>query len=217
MKKIIEFFPDKLKNILYEQIKEKQENLEEIRIRIQNPIILKFDQEERTIKYIPMSEDMLTIMELICENSIYSYQKQISAGFITLQGGHRVGIVGSCVIENNKVINIKYINSFNFRIARQVIGAGNQVLQYILKDNKVLNTLIVSPPGYGKTTILRDVARLLSTGNRNWSGVDVGIIDERSEIASLYKGIPQNEVGIRTDIIENISKSEGMKILVRSM
>jgi stage III sporulation protein AA len=217
MKKIIEFFPDKLKNILYEQIKEKQENLEEIRIRIQNPIILKFDQEERTIKYIPTSEDMLTIMELICENSIYSYQKQISAGFITLQGGHRVGIVGSCVIENNKVINIKYINSFNFRIARQVIGAGNQVLQYILKDNKVLNTLIVSPPGYGKTTILRDVARLLSTGNRNWSGVDVGIIDERSEIASLYKGIPQNEVGIRTDIIENISKSEGMKILVRSM
>ena len=217
MKKIIEFFPDKLKNILYEQIKEKKDNLEEIRIRVQNPIIFKFSEEEIVIKYIPTSEDMLTIMQLICENSIYSYQKQISAGFITLQGGHRVGIVGSCVIENNKVINIKYINSFNFRIARQVIGAGNQVLQYVLKDNKVLNTLIVSPPGYGKTTILRDVARLLSTGNNNFDGVDVGIIDERSEIASLYKGVPQNNVGMRTDIIENISKSEGMKILVRSM
>lgn len=217
MKNIIEYFPDKLKNILYEQIKEEQDNLEEIRIRVKCPIVLKFNGEEKLINYIPNSEDMLTIMQLICENSIYSYQKQISSGFVTLQGGHRVGVVGSCVIENNRVINIKYINSFNFRIAKQVIGAGKLVLKYILHDNKVLNTLIVSPPGHGKTTILRDVARLLSTGTDDFYGFDVGIIDERSEIASLYKGIPQNNVGMRTDIIENISKSDGMKILVRSM
>lgn len=217
MKNIIEYFPDKLKNILYEQIKEEQDNLEEIRIRVKCPIVLKFNGEEKLINYIPNSEDMLTIMQLICENSIYSYQKQISSGFVTLQGGHRVGVVGSCVIENNRVINIKYINSFNFRIAKQLIGAGKLVLKYILHDNKVLNTLIVSPPGHGKTTILRDVARLLSTGTDDFYGFDVGIIDERSEIASLYKGIPQNNVGMRTDIIENISKSDGMKILVRSM
>lgn len=217
MKNIIEYFPDKLKNILYEQIKEEQDNLEEIRIRVKCPIVLKFNGEEKLINYIPNSEDMLTIMQLICENSIYSYQKQISSGFVTLQGGHRVGVVGSCVIEDNRVINIKYINSFNFRIAKQVIGAGKLILKYILHDNKVLNTLIVSPPGHGKTTILRDVARLLSTGTDDFYGCDVGIIDERSEIASLYKGIPQNNVGMRTDIIENISKSDGMKILVRSM
>ena len=221
MKKIIEYFPDKLRNILYEKIKEKEDVIEEIRIRNNNPIILKFNTNEEIIKYNVTSNEMLAILQLICENSIYSYQKQISSGFITLQGGHRVGIVGSCVIENDKVINIKYINSFNFRIARQVIGCSNKILKYILnlESNNVLNTLIISPPGYGKTTILRDIVREVSTGNMNlkFAGIDVGIVDERSEIASLYKGVPQNDVGIRTDILENISKANGMKILVRSM
>lgn len=221
MKKIIEYFPDKLRNLLFEKINEKEDELEEIRIRNQKPIILKFCKEEVIIKYIVSSQEMVTILQLICENSIYSYQKQISSGFITLQGGHRVGIVGSCVIENNKITNINYISSFNFRIARQVVGSGNDVLKYILdlEKNNVYNTLIISPPGYGKTTLIRDIVRQVSNGNENFkfNGVTVGIVDERSEIASLYKGVPQNDVGIRTDIIENISKSIGIKILVRSM
>lgn len=217
MKKIIEYFPDKLRNILFEKIREKEDCLEEIRIRNQKPIILKFNNDEEVIKYIVSSEEMVTILQLICENSIYSYQKQISSGFITLQGGHRVGIVGSCVIENNKIININYINSFNFRIARQVIGCSNNILKHILDENSVYNTLIISPPGYGKTTLIRDIVRQVSNGNENFKGITVGIVDERSEIASLYKGVPQNDVGIRTDVIENISKSIGIKILVRSM
>ncbi len=221
MKKIIEYFPDKLRGILYEQIKDKDNELEEIRIRNEKPIILKFNKEENIIKYNVNSEEILTILQLICENSIYSYQKQISSGFITLQGGHRVGLVGSCVIENNILKNINYINSFNFRIARQVIGCSSKLLKYILnlENNSIFNTLIVSPPGYGKTTILKDVARQISSGNEelNFKGITVGIVDERSEIASLYKGVPQNDVGIKTDIIENVSKSIGMRILVRSM
>lgn len=221
MKKIIEYFPDKLRNLLFEKIKGKEEFLEEIRIRNQKPIILKFSNEEELIKYIVSSEEMITILQLICENSIYSYQKQISAGFITLHGGHRVGIVGSCVIENNKITNINYINSFNFRIARQVIGCSNSILKEILNSekNNVYNTLIISPPGYGKTTLIRDITRQISSGNNDFKlkGITVGVVDERSEIASLYKGVPQNDIGIRTDVIENISKSIGIKILVRSM
>ncbi len=221
MKKVIEYFPDRLRDILFEKIKDNQEKLEEIRIRNQKPIILKFNNDEVIIKYVVNSEEIVSLLQLICENSIYSYQKQISSGFITLQGGHRVGIVGSCVIENNKIININYINSFNFRIARQVIGCSNNVLKHILdiKKNSVYNTLIISPPGYGKTTLIRDIARQVSNGNDEYSffGITVGIVDERSEIASLYKGIPQNDVGIRTDVIDNISKSIGIKLLVRSM
>lgn len=221
MKKIIEYFPDKLQNILFEKIKSSEDKLEEIRIRNQRPIILKFNSEEVVVKYIVNSEEIIHILQLICENSIYSYQKQISSGFITLQGGHRVGLVGSCVIENNKIININYINSFNFRIARQVIGCSNNILKNILdiEKNNVFNTLIISPPGFGKTTLIRDIARQLSSGisEYNFNGVTVGIVDERSEIASLYKGVPQNDVGIRTDVIENVSKSVGIKILVRSM
>ena len=93
---------------------------------------MKFNKEENIIKYNVNSEEILTILQLICENSIYSYHKQISSGFITLQGGHRVGLVGSCVIENNILKNINYINSFNFRIARQVIGCSSKLLKYIL-------------------------------------------------------------------------------------
>lgn len=221
MKKIIEYFPDKLQNILFEKIKSNEEKLEEIRIRNQRPIILKFNSEEVVIKYIVNSEEIINTLQLICENSIYSYQKQISSGFITLQGGHRVGLVGSCVIENNKIININYINSFNFRIARQAIGCSNNILKHILdiEKNNVFNTLIISPPGFGKTTLIRDIARQVSSGisEYGFKGITVGIVDERSEIASLYKGVPQNDVGIRTDVIENISKSVGIKILVRSM
>lgn len=219
MKNIIEYFPDKLRNILAEKLK--TEGLEEIRVRNGKPIILKFNNKEEVIKYAICSQEILEILQLICENSIYSYQKNISTGFITLHGGHRVGIVGSCVIENDKVININYINSFNFRIARQVIGCADGILEHILdlKNNSILNSLIVSPPGYGKTTILKDVTRQISNGieNKNFKGIDVGIVDERSEIASMYKGIPQNDLGIRTDILENVSKSTGMKMLVRSM
>lgn len=221
MKKIIEYFPDKLQNILIEKIKANEDKLEEIRIRNQRPIILKFNSEEVVVEYIVNSEEIKSILQLICENSIYSYQKQISSGFITLQGGHRVGLVGSCVIENNKIININYINSFNFRIARQVIDCSNDILKHILdiEKNSVFNTLIISPPGCGKTTLIRDIARQVSSGNSeyNFKGITVGIVDERSEIASLYKGVTQNDVGIRTDVIENVSKSIGIKILVRSM
>lgn len=219
MKSVIEYFPDKLRNILYEKIKE--EYLEEIRIRNQKPIILKFSGKEEVIKYIVNSEEMISILQLICENSIYSYQKQISSGFVTLQGGHRVGLVGSCVVENNKIININYINSFNFRIARQVLGCSNNILKHIIDVERrtIFNTLIVSPPGCGKTTLIRDIARQVSSGNNeyNFKGITVGIVDERSEIASLYKGVSQNDIGIRTDVIENVSKSIGIKILVRSM
>lgn len=221
MKNIIEYFPDKLQNILFEKVKQNEEMLEEIRIRNQNYIILKFNNEETVIKYKVNSEEIISILQLICENSIYSYQKQISSGFITLQGGHRVGLVGSCVIESNKIININYINSFNFRIARQVIGCSNNILKHILdiENNNIFNTLIISPPGFGKTTLVRDIARQISNGSieYNFNGITVGIVDERSEIASLYKGAPQNDIGIRTDVIENISKSIGIKILVRSM
>ena len=103
---------------------------------------------------------------MICENSIYTYQNQISEGFITVKGGHRVGITGSCVIDSGKVININYIYSLNFRVARQVVGSSNKLLKHIinLEENNVYNTLIVAPPGAGKTTVLRDLIMQISSG-----------------------------------------------------
>lgn len=221
MEGILKYFPIKLENILKQEIGEKYNILEEIRIRVGKPIVLKFNNYEKIVRYQVNRDEILNILQSVCENSIYSYQKQIAEGFVTINGGHRVGISGSCVIENEKVININYINSLNFRISRQILGCSNNILKHILnlEENSVYNTLIVSPPGAGKTTLLRDIVRQVSSGIRSlkFKGIDVGIVDERSEIASLYKGVPQNDIGIKSDVIENVSKSIGIRMLVRSM
>ena len=124
-------------------------------------------------------------------------------------------------MENNSVININYISSLNFRIARQKLECSNELLNYVInmEENNIYNTLIVSPPGAGKTTILRDAVRKISNGIKeiNFRGKTIGLVDERGEIAAMYKGIPQNDVGIRTDVIDNITKDKGMHMLVRSM
>jgi stage III sporulation protein AA len=209
-----------LKKIYDWKIQERNLNIEEIRVRVQKPVGLKIGQENIILDYIANEKDILESFQKICENSVYSYRKQICEGFVTIRGGHRVGITGSAVLEDEKIININYISGLNFRIARQKIGCSNQILKYIIKDkNTINNCLIISPPGCGKTTLLRDIIRNLSNGisSENFSGKTVGLVDERGEIAGMYKGIPQNDVGIRTDVLENVCKSKGIKMLVRSM
>ena len=209
---ILEYFPNKIVQAILNSINEKEiETLEEIRIRVSKPIILKVANKEIIVEYIVTTQDILEIVEKITENSMYSYQQQICSGYITLKGGHRVGISGNVVMEENKVINVNYIYSLNFRIARQIIGVAEKVVNEVLKNDEVSNTLIISKPGAGKTTILRDLIRIISKTKT------VGVVDERGEIAAMYKNEPQNDLGIKVDILSNISKSFGIKMLVRSM
>lgn len=221
VKNILGYFPDKLQKALAIDVNENFDRLEEIRLRALRPIILKLREDEKIIKYDVSQEEILNTVSHICENSIYSYQNEIASGFVTVKGGHRVGISGSCVIENSKVININYIYSLNFRIAREILGCSENVLREIInfEEDTIYNSLIVSPPGCGKTTILRDLIRYLSTGIKDYKfkAVNVGIVDERGEIAALFRGVPQNDIGTKVDILENVSKSIGMKMLVRSL
>lgn len=163
MQEILRYFPE----IIQEQIKANWlENIEEIRIRVHQPMILKNNQTEKIINSMVESQTILQILQKICDNSIYSYQNQICHGFITLKGGHRVGIVGNAVMKEGQVSNLNYISSLNFRIARQILGCSHGALQYILNPfhQTIFNTLLVSPPGRGKTTILRDLIRNISNG-----------------------------------------------------
>ena len=209
---VLEYFPNNIRNILLKEINNKNyKSLEEIRVRVNRPIILKFNNEIKKLDCTITTEDVLRILEYITENSMYSYQKQICEGYITLRGGHRVGISGNVVVENDKVININYIYSLNFRISKEIIGVANEISKYIYENGNVNNTLIISPPGAGKTTILRDLIRILSEYKT------IGVVDERGEIAAMYKNIPQNNLGLQVDILNNIPKSIGMKMLIRSM
>ena len=221
MSNILKYFPDKIEKKIAEEILDKMDNLEEIRLRVQRPIILKFSDGDKIIKHTVTTEEILSCLQMICENSIYTYQNQIAEGFVTVKGGHRVGISGSCVIDNGKVININYIYSLNFRVAKQIVGSSNKILKHVIDfdENNVFNSLIVAPPGAGKTTVLRDLIRQISSGIKEmkFKAIDVGVVDERGEIAALYKGIPQNDIGVKTDVIENVHKSVGMKMLIRSM
>ncbi len=220
---ILRYFPNMIYCLLKKEFDKEDviKKLEEIRLHSNRPIILKFRNSDIVINYIVNQCEILQILEKICNNSIYAYKNQICNGFITVKGGHRVGITGTAVVENNNVINIKNINSLNFRIAREIKGCSNKILSEIIdkKNNTIYNTLIVSPPGKGKTTILRDTIRRISDGieELDFKGKMCGVVDERGEIAAIYQGIPQNDIGIRTDVIENISKSKGIKMLLRSM
>ena len=209
---ILEYFPNRIRQAIHNCLNSDEEScLEEIRIRVQRPIILKIGNQKKEVNYQITTQDVLTIMEKITENSLYSYQKQICEGFITLRGGHRVGISGNIVMENDKVININYVYSLNFRIARQVLGVSDKILKEVIDHEKINNILIISPPGAGKTTLLRDLIRNISTSKT------VGVVDERGEIAAMYKNEPQNDIGLNVDILSNVSKAIGMKMLVRSM
>ena len=221
---LLSYFPNNVGNLIRNTINKNErilDELQEIRIRCDRPIILKLRNFEIVIEYKVNESEILSILERLCNNSIYAYKNQICEGFITVKGGHRVGITGTAVIDNGKIINIKYITSLDFRIAREVLGGSLKILDKILdvKNNEVNNTLIVSPPGKGKTTMLRDIIRNISNGipNINFRGKTCGVVDERGEIAAMYHGVPQNDIGIRTDVIENVSKAKGMKMLIRSM
>ncbi|MBE7057884.1 MAG: stage III sporulation protein AA [Ruminococcaceae bacterium] len=166
--------------------------------------------------YIPSKEEVNRIFAGICRSSLYAYKEDIKCGYITLKGGHRVGIAGKMLPDGA----IYDISSMNIRIARQVKGCSKNVIRHIIKnDREVFSTLIISPPACGKTTVIRDIARILGTGNAylQFKGISVGIIDERSEIAACYNGVPSNDVGKMTDVYDACPKEKGIMMMIRSM
>ena len=166
--------------------------------------------------YLPPKDEINRIFASICRNSVYAYKEDIRNGFITLRGGHRVGIAGKMLPDGS----VYEVSSLNIRIARQVKGCAPSIIRYIIKNqDEVYSTLIISPPACGKTTMIRDIARILGSGSKSpyFKGANIGIIDERSEIAACYNGTPANDVGMMTDVYDACPKEKGILMMIRSM
>ncbi len=226
---ILRIFPDHMKK-KWEQVLSEEDKLQEIRLGVGQPVRIHTSGEERflcvdgTVTVSSAGAWHLTEGELdeivknICRYSPYAFENEIRQGFLTVQGGHRIGMAGQVVLnDRGEVRNIVHIRFLNIRISHQVIGAAEEIMSYLYEEGRFLNTLLVSPPGCGKTTLLRDIIRQISNGNRWGRGREVGVVDERSEIAGGFMGIPQNDLGRRTDVLDGCPKAQGMMLLVRSM
>ncbi len=231
---LVQLFPKELRNYFI-PLAEKTAKLQEIRIRANQPLVCYMEGNEYFVEgtgrltrelenAVSFSRhEVSDILNYICKYSPYAYEEEMRQGFLTAAGGHRIGVAGELVLEGEKIIGMKNIRFLNIRISHEIVGAANDVLPCLYNmekayfDRPLYNTLIISPPAFGKTTMLRDLIRQVSDGNKWAYGRTVGVVDERSEIAGSFLGVPQNDVGIRTDVLDNCPKVHGMMMLIRSM
>lgn len=197
--------------------------IQEIRLRAGKPLLLLCRGEERLPggmggKHRTVTkEEVGEVLKRASHHSLYAFEEEMRQGFITVSGGHRVGMAGQAIMEGGKIKNLRYIASVNIRMAHEVLGCADSIFPYISHHQEVYHTLLISPPGCGKTTVLRDIVRQVSDGNQYVKPRTVGVVDERSEIAGCYLGVPQNNLGIRTDVLDACPKAEGMLMMIRSM
>ncbi len=222
-------FPEGIRD-RWREVAAQAERLQEIRFRAGMPLSVWMDNRERFVDTQgrivdrpekaarPAPGELEELLKHLCRYSVYAFADEIRQGFLTVQGGHRVGLAGQVILDGEgRIKNMKYIRYLNIRIAHQIRGAADPVIPFIYEDGHVTNTLLISPPGGGKTTMLRDIIRQVSEGTAYGEGVNVSVVDERSEIAGSYLGVSQNDVGIRTDVLDGCPKVEGMMLLIRSM
>lgn len=226
------FLPQRIRIILEHSAVPLWGELEEIRLRLGRPLALhgrmgdcflseSGEAVSAAAAYRPDRIDLEKALQLISSSSLYAFAEELRSGYITIPGGHRVGLCGQAVVEGGRVVRLKHITGLNYRIARQIRGAALPYVRFFLdhRRRRVYHSLLVAPPRGGKTTFLRDLARCLSDGVKELgvAGFKVAVVDERSEIAGSFQGMPQLDVGERTDVLDACPKAEGMMMLLRSM
>ena len=220
LKQITCILPERIRRVIESEFSSgciEFDRLTEIRIRVERPLMLMFNPGgERIYEQLRITPDDIAYMiQMITRYSMYAYQDNIRQGYVTISGGHRVGLIGQTMADKGRICGQKYISFMNIRVAHEVIGCADKLMDFIC-DGSFKNTLLISPPGCGKTTLLRDIVRHISYGKK-CRPMKVALVDERSEIAACHVGIPQNDIGPRTDVMDMGLKAEGMLMLVRSM
>ncbi|HZW67333.1 MAG TPA: stage III sporulation protein AA [Pseudogracilibacillus sp.] len=218
MEEILRIFPIHLQSLINKHIALKWTNLQEIRLRVNAPVELNFSKRVDWLEsHIFTLDDRNYVLSQLSEHSLYRLETEMQEGFITIAGGHRVGLAGKVVSINGEIKGLQQITSFNIRVAQQSLNIAQPLLPYLTINNNYVHTLFIGPPKSGKTTLLRDVCRLISDGTSKYQHKKVAIIDERSEIAAAKDGVPQFNVGKRTDVMDACPKAIGMMMMIRSM
>lgn len=214
--KLCSIFPEEIQKIILD-LDVKIEQIQEIRIRAEKPLMV-YENNREIISSVCVSAMQIKEMLAYLGNySLYAYEDEIRQGYLSLEGGHRVGIAGKVVMEQNKVKTIIEISSLNIRFAHEIKGCADKILPYLWAGSNLCSTLIVSAPACGKTTLLRDCIRQISNGDSLHKGKIIGVVDERLELSGSFRGTSGNDMGIRTDILTACPKAEGMMMLIRSM
>ena len=213
MKAITDYFNEKIKSRIVDVYS--QNSIAEIRMRINKPMILNCVGSEIVFDDMVITkEDINDTFNIATEYSAYAYEQNIKEGFLSVPGGHRIGFGGTAVINNNEISALKNIMFLNIRVCREIENCSKNLYEKIIDREEIKNTLIISPPGLGKTTLLRDLIKKISN---LVIGTSICVIDERNEISGIYRGVPTIDLGKRTDIISNCGKKEGVLMAIRSM
>ncbi len=211
-------FPDSIRELLREMgLEGGAEGLQELRIRTGRPLLARCEGRERASDRAVERGQVRELLSYLGNYSLYAYEDEIRQGFLSLPGGHRVGLAGKVIVEGRRIKTLSEISSLNIRFAHERKGCADRLLPKLWEGERLCHTLIVSAPGRGKTTLLRDCVRQISDGSQIHEGKTVGLVDERSEIAGCFRGVPGNDVGLRTDVLDGCPKAEGMMMLIRSM
>lgn len=188
------------------------ENACEVRVRAGRPLTVETPGERHICAGVKASPvDLNKCIGYFCDYSLYSCERELSEGWITLRGGHRAGFTGTAVIRDGKVATIKDISSIDLRIASERKGTAEKLLSLTAPEPDLRGLLLLGAPMSGKTTVLRDYVRLLASFAR------VAVIDERGEIAAVHNGVPQNDIGLNCDVLDLFPKEEGIMQAMRSL
>lgn len=210
--------PFGLRELVRSMPKAEQIVAEEFRLRAGRALSVTLPDGEKVLPNSPAvsKEDLRTTLEIATQASIHTAMEQVRHGFVTIKGGHRIGLCGTAVLKDERIYNLRELSSLNIRIARQITGTGERIIRLLRAGASMPSVLILAPPGAGKTTLLRDMIRSLSVGVGG-SALRVGVADERGELGAVYHGVPQFDLGFHTDVMDGCSKADGLMMLLRGM
>lgn len=214
---VLSVLPQSLRKQAMELSEGERNTVEEFRMRAGRPMAGVWDGRERELGGPAIGQmELQQLLELASHASLHMVLPQLRQGYLTIAGGHRLGLCGRAVMREGEMVNLRPLSSASLRVARQITGAAGPVLEHICPNGKLTGTLILAPPGLGKTTLLRDIVRSVSNGE-GCMAMRVSLADERGEVAAMWEGVPQLQVGRQTDVMEGCPKGEALMLLLRAM